>query len=450
MAKKTLRYWAVLWGVLLLTGACGTAQTTPATEPQATGTVSTSESTATPVTQAIYLPSGDAEEALNRAYTCHDEENFDCARFYYDEAIELNYNPLDWVYTNRGLLYLNNQDNDRAIEDFNKALELNSESAFTYVNRALAYKNLGRTEDAIADLETALALPDFYGSHDYAETLLATLQETDVAGTPVSDEKSREASNAAVEAGESCFTEQDYNCAMEKFDEAVALDATNPNAYYQRGVTRMLTQDSSGALRDLTKAMELDPQNVDAYYTRGYLYLSTGEYAAALEDFNALIELDPENAIAYSYRGSVYLDGLAMYDEAIADFQKSISLDAAFVEAHYNLGNAYFLKKEYGLAVDAYTQALELDPTNADSYANRGMVYRRIEKYNEALADFSQAIQLNPEDALSYLGRGEVCEKIGGKELAIADFKKVLELPNDEENGTHTLAHEGLKRLGEE
>ena len=46
----------------------------------------------------------------------------------------------------------------KAIEDYNKAIELNSEYALAYNNRGLCYKKLGETEKAKKDFQKAAEL----------------------------------------------------------------------------------------------------------------------------------------------------------------------------------------------------------------------------------------------------------------------------------------------------
>lgn len=60
--------------------------------------------------------------------------------------------------SNRGFVYYELTQYDKALIDYNKSLELDPESAVTYKRRGQAYLGLGQTDKAKADFEKALAL----------------------------------------------------------------------------------------------------------------------------------------------------------------------------------------------------------------------------------------------------------------------------------------------------
>ena len=75
----------------------------------------------------------------------------------YDKAIELD--PKDAAaYYNRGLAYADKGEYERAIADYDKAIELDPKDANPYYGRGLIYKGQGEKEKAIADFEKFLEL----------------------------------------------------------------------------------------------------------------------------------------------------------------------------------------------------------------------------------------------------------------------------------------------------
>ena len=78
----------------------------------------------------------------NRGNTYNGKGAYDQAIEDFDKAIELN-PKLTEAYYNRGNAYYGKKDYDKAIADYNKAIELNPNYAEAYYNRGVMYMNKG-------------------------------------------------------------------------------------------------------------------------------------------------------------------------------------------------------------------------------------------------------------------------------------------------------------------
>ena len=87
-----------------------------------------------------------------------DNNEYDKAIEDFSKAIKLLYNGFALAYSNRGLAYLNKSEYDEAIKDFNKAIELDKEYELAYYNRGLAYFYKGEYDSAIEDFNKAIEL----------------------------------------------------------------------------------------------------------------------------------------------------------------------------------------------------------------------------------------------------------------------------------------------------
>ena len=75
----------------------------------------------------------------------------------YTRAVELN--PQDGVaYSNRGVVYHDKGDYDRAIADYTLAININPKHATAYFNRAVSYRAKGLQDNADADAKKAKEL----------------------------------------------------------------------------------------------------------------------------------------------------------------------------------------------------------------------------------------------------------------------------------------------------
>ena len=113
-----------------------------------------------------------ADEYLKRGRFAVESGDLGAAIAYYTEVISLAPDPAfaSVGYNNRGLTYLNRGDNDHALVDFNKAIELKSDNPVPRYYRGIMYLRSEEWDRARADLtaarDTELNLIDIF-HYDY-------------------------------------------------------------------------------------------------------------------------------------------------------------------------------------------------------------------------------------------------------------------------------------------
>src|SRR5262245_48716775 len=110
---------------------------------------------------------------------------------------------------------------------------------------------------------------------------------------------------------------------------------------------------------------------------------------ANLASLTDVVERNPADPQAYNIRGAVYGQA-GQYEQALADFNKAIGLDARFAQAYANRGLVYQSTNKSDLALADYHKALNLDASYAAAYVGRGMVYRQKGQLLLALNDFNK------------------------------------------------------------
>ncbi len=88
-----------------------------------------------------------AEKHFKKGFQHQDQGNLDKALEEYQKALELNPNYAQ-VYTNLGTVYLGKKDYDQAIESFKKVIELNYWDRKAHYNLGLVYLYKGEIEKA--------------------------------------------------------------------------------------------------------------------------------------------------------------------------------------------------------------------------------------------------------------------------------------------------------------
>ena len=130
-------------------------------------------------------------------------------------------------------------------------------------------------------------------------------------------------------------------------------------------------------------------------------------------------------------------------EEALAEFDKAITIDPHHAEALYNRGLLYQRERQHQQAVDDFSAANGLTPQRAEPLLARAISYLAMDKTKEAAADLDEAVQADAQNALAWATRGQAYERLGDKETAKASYGRALTIrPRDE------AARSGLTRVG--
>ena len=96
-------------------------------------------------------------------------------------------------------------------------------------------------------------------------------------------------------------------------------------------------------------------------------------------------------------------------------------------QAHVTLGFVYVWKKQYDQAIAEAERAVALDANSAEAYTWLAETLRRVGRPEEALGLMEKAMRLNPHYPPFYIFQlGEAYRYIGRYEEAMAAYKKAL------------------------
>ncbi len=102
---------------------------------------------------------------------------------------------------------------------------------------------------------------------------------------------------------------------------------------------------------------------------------------------------DERDAAAFNTRG-VHRVREGHRDEARADFEAALALDATYAPAMMNLGNLAFEAGDGLEAVRWYEAAIAADPEYALVHANLASAYKKLGRYDDAVRAMRRASKL--------------------------------------------------------
>jgi len=104
------------------------------------------------------------------------------------------------------------------------------------------------------------------------------------------------------------------------------------------------------------------------------------------------------------------IDNIAQYniafEQAINDFNESISIDTARYRTFNSRGIAFVVDEQYLKATQDFTKAVGLKADYTQGYFNRGEVLSAMGKHELAVKDYTTLLSLTPDDAQAMSGRG--------------------------------------------
>lgn len=402
----------------------------------------------------------------------------------------------------RGLALAEENQFQRAIGEFNHAIESNPRDAESYVQKARCSSMLHDYHSVISDCDRALSIdPNLGRAYEYrgfvalmqgrldkgAEDCKQALLHERVDGYDVltpglyinlaklmrMQGKLSEAEafskhalilNCVKAAKEARETKQ-MDKAFQLLGKALSINPNELSALLVRGIFYDNVSEYEKALADLSHAIRLDPKLVPAYYYRADVYSQLGRQRQAIADYNKIIALNPR-LVAFrlvtetgrlrdhflgtddhvvNLQDIYYLRGKAQSAlgnkaEAIADFEMASKLDPQDNEPTSRKAEILSKGGQTGLALKSLSKSVKVDNADWQTLASRAQVFELQKDYKRAMADYSRIIELNPKQPGAYFLRGQLSAKLGNLELAIRDFSQMILLQPDSDEAYRSRA----------
>lgn len=216
---------------------------------------------------------GRAADLFSRAfYTDNAEEEI----YLYSLVIDLTPDYAD-AFINRGLIYLKFEEFDKAISDFDRAIEIDINKPNAYYNRGLAYSDLKLHDKAIAD---------------YTKTI----------------ELDPEDSQAYYNRGNEYLDLEEIALAFKDYDKALELDLEYVDAYFNRGIIYTKTGDYEKAIADYKEALELKEDDYEILDNMANTYRMMKEYDKAISHAKKSMKINSDNSYSYGTLAEIYSD----------------------------------------------------------------------------------------------------------------------------------------------
>jgi tetratricopeptide (TPR) repeat protein len=374
--------------------------------------------------QAIALEPDAADLWALRSSVLLEVQNYPDAIVSADQA--LFFDPrysLASAYLCMGYAGLNNA--EAALDACNDALRIDgnwgdSSPAMAWLYRGIILSQAGQPEQAAIALERALLEePDDSLALAYqcrvrvdlglAQTAFPSCEAARLGNGRWGNESP---AIAWAEQGRAHAQMRDFSAAIAAYDQALAINPSDPSIWTAQGQILQQLQRPEEALTSFTRATELAATYSLAHLGRCATLNRLGQHEPALEACNLAIQGDGRwgdlsLATALNQR-SIALTGLNQYEDALASINRAVGMAPNDAEAHNHQGVILWYLERYDEALAANQTALDLAPETVRAWLNRGIILRSMGRYNEALAAYDQGLELAPYDGDIWANRSVV------------------------------------------
>ncbi|MCY4119808.1 MAG: tetratricopeptide repeat protein [Acidobacteria bacterium] len=395
---------------------------------------------------------------------------YEAAETAFGHAQALAPRQMRWPYY-LAQLYRTTGDQPRAVERFERAVELDPTYVAALVRLGELYLDEGRAEDAEPLFEQALAVepasaPALSGigraalARGQTARAIEHLERALAVGPPAWDihynlaTAYRDAGNP--ERAEEHLSQRggDPPEPPDPLMRAYESLLRSPRAYETRGVAAMQDGRTAEAVEIFREGLAQTPDDASLHQQLGSALFASGDANGAAVELEAALRLDPTQARAHAGLGTLASMG-GRQAEAIERFAAAVENDPDYVEARLGLVDAYRAAGRAAEALAELDRAVEIAPGFADVWLARGLMLVQLGRYREARDRLDEARAVHPRHA----GLTDLLVRVlaASPDPAARDGRRALALaepllgaaPNPTLDATVAMALAAVGRYGE-
>ena len=221
--------------------------------------------------------------------------------------------------------------------------------------------------------------------------------------------------------------------------------AAMANLYEEQAVNSGKPEYVQHAIEEYKAAINADPGSSQLYDGLADLYFRTGRAHEAETTAREMLKNSPDDIDAHKLLGRIYLRQLGeqqnavssaspsgnSLDQAIAEYEKIVSLQPQSVEDHMVLGQLYTVKHQQPKAEQQFKIAQEIEPDSEEVVLNLARVYVESGDIDHA-AKVIEGVPENDRTARMEFTLGATYEQLKRPKDAISAYKRAADMqPGD-------------------
>jgi tetratricopeptide (TPR) repeat protein len=313
----------------------------------------------------------------------------------------------------QGDTFYNLKSYDRALQAYEKALEIRPEYAEAWIGKGNVQKISGNSKAALNSYEKAIQIQPRNW-----QAWVGRAQVLDKLG------KSQE--------------------AIDTFKGAIQIDKNAKEAWQGLAQIQMRLKQYPEAIYSFNRLLKIEDNDAFAWYQKGWAWQNLRDYQEALKAYDKAVEIKPDLSSAWYQKGNVLMN-LRKDEEAVQAYEKAVQFQPKLDIAWYSLGIALSRLGRNEEALNAYTQATQVRANNGEAWYQKGWTLHQLKRYDEAISAYETVIRLFPKNEQAWYNKGNVLYILKRYEDAIAAYQQTVALKKNYYQAWNSLGNSLLQ-----
>ncbi|HJR77992.1 MAG TPA: tetratricopeptide repeat protein [Nitrospiraceae bacterium] len=376
------------------------------------------------------LPQGDSRASYHFMLGYQAEMDQDTERAIKEYQTALQHDPSsDFLKARLAVLYFATGDMVSAIRFADQVADSPGQDAQLLGQIGGMYAAAGKTDKALTLFDRAIAKEPQKSDHYFAKGLLLANQKRFAEAEDTIRLGIKAAPESAVGhyyLGRIGVEGKDLDKAVSNFERALTLNPAFEPAYVALGSVYEANQQRDKAITVYRRYLHsINPKNREIRHHLVRLQIGAKNYQEALQELESMLAEDPGDLDAQLRIGLIYGEQ-KNYPKAIERLNNILAARPAELKVRDYLGYLYEESKNYPKAVEAYSMNVKLEPSYFEGHLHLGVLQYRLKQFPQAIDHLQLATKLNPKQPESHIVLGLAFFQTEQYDLALQAFTEGL------------------------
>ncbi|MBN1541941.1 tetratricopeptide repeat protein [candidate division KSB1 bacterium] len=211
---------------------------------------------------------------------------------------------------------------------------------------------------------------DWEAMNEMFDKSLALSPQFETEISAIRDQKWVEAFNTGVKM----INDEDYDKAIDKFKEAIQINAKRPESYTNLAITLIRADRMEEAVDAYKKLIEIKPQDLKAMNELSRLYMQMERFEDTIALEKQVLEIDPTNSDAV-YNLALAYDYMGEGEKAREQYEIALERNPDDIDMIFNVARLYFVSGNYQRAIELFQRVISANPDDYESNLNVGNAF---------------------------------------------------------------------------